>query len=119
MTWDTDVPVTWTDDDRSTALEILDGTKRIGLPIVVSDLPDWTPSGPSVPCYLEGGTYTFDSGRWLLSMNLSPAGLTGQSLTWAQTDPSYTWAMVSPNIEWYDMWGVGTAAITGEADYVG
>ena len=107
MTWDTEIPKEFSDDDRSTALAILNGSKRIGLPIVVTDLPAWTPGGASAPCYLEGGTYTFDGGRWTLGMDLSPAGLTGKSLTWAQTDPSFTWAKVDPTIAWFDMWGVG------------
>jgi hypothetical protein len=120
MTWDTDAPIMWSDEDRATALRILNGTLRIGLPIVISDLPDWTPSGPSVPCYLEGGTYTYEAGRWVLAMNLSPAGLTGQSLTWAQTDPSFTWAQVDPDIAWFDMWGVGpTITTTQEVEPVG
>ena len=56
-------------------------------------------------------------GRWLLSMNLSPAGLTGQSLTWAQCDPTFTWAQCDPEIEWFDMWGVGVEI--PESDPVG
>jgi hypothetical protein len=110
MEWDTNAPADFADENRATALHILDGSKRIGLPIVISDLPDWTPSGESsAPCYLEGGTYTYESGRWTLAMNLSPAGLSGKSLTWAQCDPSFTWAKTDPAIAWYSMWGVGVA----------
>lgn len=105
--WDTDIPADFTDTDRATALTILDGAKRIGLPISLTDMPDWTPEGDIVGTYLEGGSYTYEGGRWRLDLNLSPAGLTGQSIQWKQVNAGYRWRDFDPSVRWVDMYGVG------------
>lgn len=111
ITWDTNLPPDGFDDThRASALTVLDGTKRVGLPVVLDELPAWTPSGDTVSTYLEGGTYTYTDGRWTLDLTLSPAGLTGQSIQWAQVDPSYRWRDFDPSIAWFDLYGVGKAA---------
>lgn len=113
VTWDTNIPPAdeFSDADRATAMTILNGAKRIGLPVVLTDMPEWTPTTDDVvPTYLEGGTYTFEHGRWLFEMTVSPSGLTGQSLKWNEVDPTYRWNQFSPSIRWVDMYGVGKAA---------
>jgi hypothetical protein len=88
---------------------MLDGVQRCGLPITVTDLPDWAPSNPQSNYYLEGGTYTYENGYWRLALNLSPSGSMGASVEWAELDPTWQWAQFDPAITWGDLWGVGVA----------
>lgn len=88
-------------------LDLLDGTSRIGAPLVIGDLPSWTPAGGSVGVYLEGGTYAFTGGRWVLDLTVSAAGAgLGQSATWDDLNPSWTWNQWEPSITWNDLRGV-------------
>ena len=97
------------DDDLDQAdelLTLLDGTSRIGLPVRVTDLPPWSPAGPVLPLYLEGGKYAFDDGRWVLDLNVSSARGQGQSVTWAELDPTWRWIDVDPALTWAGVYGV-------------
>lgn len=94
------------DDQLDLMLALLDGTTRNGLPIRLVDLPDWTPAGAVVPVYLEGGTWTFEDGRWVLELVVSNANAQGQSGTWAQADPTWRWIDNDPTIAWEDLRGV-------------
>jgi hypothetical protein len=119
LTWDTDLPAEFDDDHNETALTLLDGTQRIGLPISVSDLPAWCPDAPTALVYVEGGEYVFDGGRWTLALSVSPAGATGRSGRWVELDPAWQWRQIDPEIQWLDMVGVaatpGIVAIEGAA----
>jgi hypothetical protein len=111
LTWDTQLPVDFADSDRAAAMTILNGAKRIGLPIVLTELPAWAPAdADETPLYLEGGTYVFEGGRWRFELTVSPAGLTGGGLAWRDVDPSFKWNKFDPAIRWVDMYGVGKAA---------
>ena len=98
------------DDDRidqaAQTLTLLDGTSRIGLPVRVTDLPPWSPAGSVLPVYLEGGTYHYDDGRWVLDLNVSSARGQGQSVTWAELDPTWRWVDVDPALTWAGVYGV-------------
>ena len=87
-------------------LAMLDGTSRIGLPVRVTDLPPWSPTGPVLPLYLEGGKYAFDDGRWVLDLNVSSARGQGESVTWDETDPTWRWVDVDPALTWSGVYGV-------------
>lgn len=111
FTWDTRIPLDGFDDRlRTAALDLLDGTKRIGAPIVVDQMPDWAPSGPIFGAYLEGGSYTYTGGRWILETNLSPSGFTGQSTRWVDLPTAWTWVMFDPDIAWFHLLGTTTTA---------
>jgi hypothetical protein len=107
--------ITIDDDDSLTLVDVetvrmllalLDGTRRIGMPIRLVDLPAWSPSGPVLPVYLEGGAYTYTDGAWTLELTISHATGQGQSAAWVDMDPTWTWAMFDPAITWQDMAGV-------------
>ena len=98
-----------------TLLELLDGTLRNGRALRLVDLPEWSPVGTDVGVYLEGGSYAFDvdvdneSTIWQLDLTVSNAAGTGESLTWADVDPTWQWVQVDPSISWLDLYGVGPA----------
>ncbi len=97
------------DDDLDQAADLLlllDGTSRIGLPARVTDLPPWSPAGPVLPVYVEGGKYRYDDGRWVLDLNVSSARGQGQSVTWAELDPTWAWDQVDPELSWAGVYGV-------------
>lgn len=98
-----------TPDDVAVAmlLRLLDGTSRNGLPIILTDLPAWSPLGPSLPVYLEGGTYTHEAGTWTLELTVSRAEGQGRSVEWDELDPEWAWVDFDPAIAWDDLVGVG------------
>lgn len=107
LTWDTRVGPHWANDETTLALDLLDGQLRLGHPLMVTDLPDWNPDGADhVPVYIEGGTYTFDAGRWRLDFNVSSAAGIGESGPWTSLDPAWTWAQMAPTMAWSDLVGV-------------
>jgi hypothetical protein len=101
------------DDDLNTAaedialmLDLLDGTSRVGAPIIVNELPTWAPAGESTGVYLEGATYRFVGGRWVLELVVSSSVGLGGSAEWNQMDSDWTWNMWDPSITWNDIRGV-------------
>lgn len=88
-------------------LDLLDGTSRIGAPITIGDLPEWSPAGASAGVYLEGGSYSFIGGRWVLELVVSAAGSgLGESAQWDQLDPAWTWDQWDTALTWNDLRGV-------------
>ena len=93
-------------------MTILDGTTRIGLPILLTDVPSWSPApppstAPSVPLYLEGGRLTNDAGAWTLELVTAAAHATGAALVkWSSLPAAWTWAKWDPAIRWLDLAGV-------------
>jgi len=87
-------------------LNLLDGTSRIGAPVVLNDLPGWSPGGTVAGVYLEGGTYRFVGGRWVLELLVSAAAGLGQSAQWDQLGPTWTWNQWEPSLTWNDLRGV-------------
>jgi hypothetical protein len=94
------------DQGRSLLLDLLDGTSRIGAPIVITDLPSWAPAGSESGVYLEGGTYTYVGGRWVLELVVSSSDGFGGSAAWDDLDPDWTWDQFDPTITWNDLHGV-------------
>jgi hypothetical protein len=101
-----DEDVDGTPEGVALVLDLLDGTSRIGAALVLGDLPAWTPAGASVGVYLEGGTYRFVGGRWVLELVVSAAGGLGRSAAWDELDPAWTWNQWDPGLTWNDLRGV-------------
>jgi hypothetical protein len=93
-------------------MTVLDGTTRIGLPILITDLPDWSPissPGVDVPCYLEGGAFSNEKGAWTLDLVTSDGTAHGaSSYKWDQSGASWQWDQFDPAISWDDLRGVST-----------
>jgi hypothetical protein len=87
--------------------KLLSSTWRLGLALSLSDLPDWTPTGSATSLYVEGGTYRFDGGRWLLSLLCAPAAGLGTSITFDQVDEAVRYVDVDRSVRYLDMVGVG------------
>jgi len=99
----------WRAEDILNALTLLDGTTRIGQPLTITDLPDWTPTDDdSADTYVEGGTYTVDeTGAWQFDLTISSTVRgTGSSVPWADLDPAWRWQDFDPGVSWLDLLGV-------------
>lgn len=60
-------------------LRMLDVNNRNGLPIVLTDFPTWPATG-STHLNLEGGSYTFSGGAWILDLTVSTSSATLEDL---------------------------------------
>ena len=89
-------------------LMLLNGVTRGGQPLVLTDLPAWSPTGTTAPIYLEGGTYAFAEGGWDLELIVSRASGQGTNATWdgIPNDAAWIWDAWDPAITWDDLRGV-------------
>jgi hypothetical protein len=94
-------------------MAMLDGTKRLGLPLMLTNLPSWSPIAPgtsTIPLYVEGGEFTSIDGYWTIELNTSDGGLAGQSAAWQDIPnvaPAWLWQEFDPAISWAELSGVG------------
>jgi hypothetical protein len=91
-------------------MTILDGATRLGLPILLTDLPEWSPvsKGSNAPLYLEGGRFTNLDGAWEIELMTSSAAATGATdLAWQDLPADWAWNEFGPEISWNDLAGVG------------
>lgn len=96
--------------DTVNMLTLLDGTTRIGKPLILTNLPGWTPTGrDELPVYVEGGKYEFTDGAWTLALTVSSGLSQGASVTWTQLPAAagWSWTAFDPEISWSDLAGVG------------
>lgn len=96
-------------------LRLLDGTSRNGLAVLLTDLPAWSPVPGPLPAYLEGGTYSYVDGGWVLELTVSSSTGQGNSVHWDELDPAWAWAEFDPTIGWVDLVGVGPETLEGAA----
>jgi hypothetical protein len=89
--------------ETAAALDLLDGTTRLGRGLVVENVAYWPES--ALGLYLEGGRYKFD-GAWSLDLTASPMGGMGVSAPWNTIDPTWRWNQFDPAIRWSDLYGV-------------
>jgi hypothetical protein len=97
---------------KSGLLNMLDGTIRMGLALLLVDMPAYAPLGAVSAYYVEGGTYEFTDGFWSLALTATPSGSQGKSATWADIkteQPTWRWDQWAPTIEWQDAFGVVVA----------
>jgi len=104
LTWDLGLFPPPAGDVMAAALDLLDGTIRIGRGLVVDNADLWPDGGP-IGLYLDGGTYEYD-GAWTLGLIATPLGGMGESAAWADLDPSWAWDEFDPSIAWIDLYGV-------------
>jgi len=91
-------------------MTILDATTRIGLPIMLTDVPSWSPAPTraDVPLFLEGARFTNNAGAWTLELITSSAVNQGApDVAWNQLPADWSWAELGPEISWADLAGVG------------
>lgn len=118
LTWDAEDDAPLASSELTKMMTLLDGTTRNGCPIVVTDLPDWSPLAEGrteVPLFVEGGTYTNEDGAWHLDMTTSAPTAAGRSATWNDFPSTphpvtaWRWQDMAPDISWVDL--SGTAVI--------
>lgn len=107
VTWSIRYEDVMTRTETISALDLLDGTVRIGHPLTITRLPAWVPVLGTVVVYIEGGGYEFTDGDWILELVASASGQ-GQSVTWDELSPSWPWTNFQ-NLSWLDLIGVGPA----------
>lgn len=90
--------------DMGAALDLIDGTVRIGRALIVENADLWPDGGP-IGLYLDGGRYTYD-GAWTLGLIGTPLAGMGESVAWVELDPTWSWDEFDPTIEWPDLFGV-------------
>lgn len=105
-------------DALDMVMRILDATTRVGLPIMLRNLPGWASLGdPSgrLALYLDGGEFTFEDGQWRLDLATIAATAVGKAaVTWnslptvtpAPNTGAWTWNEFDPAIDWDDLAGV-------------
>jgi hypothetical protein len=94
-------------------MTLLDNNSRIGLLLSLVNLPDWTPVGAVVSLFVEGGTYEYAEGRWMLALDTVPSTGTGRSITYAQMPESVRDIDMDPTVSYADLLGVGPPVYTG------
>lgn len=95
-------------DTAATLARLLVSHTRSACPILLDELPDWAPmpldAGGVLLAYVEGGSYTFTGGRWILDIRLSAAGA-GVPAPWQAVPPAvplWSWSNVDPAVRWAD-----------------
>ncbi len=107
LVWDLDQTIAQGDYAATqVALDLLDGTGRIGRGLAVENIANW-PEGTTAGMYLDGGEYRFDEEGWHLTMLTTPMAGIGESAVWVDFTPTaWTWSMFDPSIGWDSCWGV-------------
>lgn len=83
-------------------IRLLDSTTRIGAPIMITGAAPWIPGAPNIPAYIDGGSFRFTGGRWVLECQLTRASTRARSVTWADLPARVTWTSAkSPT--WADL----------------
>jgi hypothetical protein len=107
VTWAIKYEDELTQAEATAAMDLLDGTVRIGHSLSITGLPAWVPVSESVLIYIEGGNYVFEDGNWRLELTGSSSGQ-GTSIKWEEADPTWPWTSFQ-NLSWLDLIGVGAA----------
>lgn len=111
LTWRAELDEPLTPAQLSAVMQILDGATRLGLPILLTNLPSWSPVPAKTtvaPLYLEGGRMSNTDGRWQLELVTSNAAAMGAgAVKWDQLDASWQWDQFDPSVTWNELNGVG------------
>jgi hypothetical protein len=107
LQWDTGTDTELDSDRLATFMTMLDGTSRLGLPILLVNLPDWSPIPTDrAPLFLEGGRYHSDDGWWSLDLFVASARAVGKGVKWSELPIEWAWNEFDPDISWSDLNGV-------------
>ena len=87
-------------------MALLDGVKRGGLLLRVTELPGWSPLGETANVYLEGGQYGFSGGGWELALTVSRTTGQGTSAAWDELGASWQWDQWQPALTWDELRGI-------------
>lgn len=111
LTWDLDRSISDDTDTVNLAVALLDNATRYGKALRVEDLPWWTPAGSgTIGQYVEGGTYRFVGGRWVLALNGSSGLGVGGSMTFQGSPSAVRYQDVAPEVSYLDLLGVTSGA---------
>lgn len=96
-------------DTLERVMKILDGVTRLGLGILLTNVPDWAPpaTGDDVWLFLEGGRFINQDGAWRLELLTSAGVSQGASLSWDEVPADWSWDEFDASITWNDLYGVG------------
>lgn len=83
-------------------LSLLNSVDRIGAAFAVENMPTWAPHQGAV--YTEGGTYTWEDGRWMLDLNVSIGN--GESARFIDFSGTEAQPIDFGTIRGIDAWGV-------------
>lgn len=103
-----------TPDMLGTVMTVLDGVTRVGLGIILTDMPEWSPAGNAADqaLYLEGGRFTNTDGAWVLELVTSSAYGQGKAaVNWNQLPVDWSWDEFGPEVDWDDLHGVALGAL--------
>jgi hypothetical protein len=109
LTWEMDPHEPLTQAELGVMLTILDGTTRIGLPILLTDVPPWSPMGSAdqIPLYLEGARFTNHNGYWKIELLTSDAHNQGTAaIPWTALPADWLWTQFDPSVSWDALAGV-------------
>jgi hypothetical protein len=110
LTWAAAIDDALTPAKLDAVMRILDAPTRLGLPVMLVNLPDWSPvpAPVSVPLYVEGARLRNNDGAWTIELITSSAKAQGAgAVTWDALPASWQWDQFDPAISWNDLNGVG------------
>ena len=110
LTWEMGPHEPLTQAELGVMLTILDGTTRIGLPILLTDVPPWSPMGSAdqIPLYLEGARLSNHNGYWKIELLTSDAHNQGvAAIPWTALPVDWLWTQFDPSVTWDALAGVG------------
>lgn len=90
-------------------MQVLDSATRVGLGILLTDLPGWSlvAPGQDLALFLEGGRFTNTDGAWELELMTSSADSQGKAdVAWNQLDAAWRWQDFAPEVLWSSLNGV-------------
>lgn len=117
LTWDLADSLTGNQAEIDLAAQLLDNNTRAGLLLSLVDLPDWTPVGAAVTLFVEGGSYEYTDGRWVLALDTVPSTGTGRSVTYAQMPATVTDLDMDPGVSYAELLGVGAPLVVTGAPW--
>lgn len=100
LTWRADTTDRLNADALGRMMTLLDGTTRNGLPLLLTNVPDWSPvpdDQRDIALFLEGGAYTSQDGGWVLDLTVSSARAIGETAAWDELPAGVTPAATRTN----------------------
>lgn len=110
-------------DELDVIMKVLDMTTRVGLPLMVTNLPEWTPvldtraagTVTTLPLYVDGGGFAYTENGWTLELvTVDPRAVGKADVAWNElpaTTPApntgpWRWDEFAADVSWDDLAGV-------------